>query len=300
MLCSCCINTYKRPELLKKLILSLENQELDSDINLEIIVVDNDNEKQAESVINELQQNSRHQIKYFNQPIKNISLTRNKAVAEATGKLIFFIDDDGYADKNWITESIKCLRKYDADAVFGKVVPYFEQGVDKWLKDGPFFKRIFQKTGEISKFKRTGNCVIKAEMIKSLIHPFDPIFGLTGGEDVNLFTKLEKKGAKFIFCAEAIVFDFVPLERANLRWLTRRSFRAGITYTDGIISISEFKLGRIVFELMKGILYLLISIILVIITFYSKLYRIQWFLKIISNLGHIAAVFNMRYQEYKD
>ena len=299
MICSICIATYKRPELLKKLLESLYAQKISDEITIEIIVVDNDLDKTAGNVCNSFSNTKNIEIYYLTQPKKNISLTRNKAVHKASGEYLLFIDDDGYADHNWISELLKSLKKFNADAVFGTVIPYFEDGIPEWIKNSHFFKRIIQKTGESSKFLRTTNCIVKSKLIKSLNGPFDPEYGLSGGEDGILFGKLAIQGAKLIFCAEAIVYDFVPRERANLRYLTKRTFRIGITYTKRIISTSNYKIAIRLPLLIKGIIYTLISILLFLLCSPIKLWRSHWYLKIVSNLGHIAGVFNIRYEIYK-
>lgn len=299
MACSICIATYKRPELLKKLLESLLTQNLPDDVNVEVIVVDNDVNETAKNICNEFMNNNTLNIHYSVQPEKNISLTRNQAVKNSTGEYILFIDDDGYADDNWILELLKCLKTFNADAVFGTVIPYFEEGIPDWIEESHFFKRTIQTSGETSKFTRTGNCLIKSNLIKSVEGPFDPDYGLTGGEDGILFGRLAIKGAKFVFCSEAIVHDYVPKERANLKYLTKRTFRIGITHTKRMIISSKFKLITRFYLFIKGVLYSLISILLFLFCSPIKLWRSHWYLKIISNLGRIAGVFNLQYQIYK-
>ena len=108
MNCSCCINTYKRPKLLKKLLKSLAEQNLAEETKLEIIAVDNGPDQLGKNIVNEFQKRYNIPIYYFVQPEKNISLTRNLAVKNAKGDFVFFIDDDGYADKDWISNMLKC------------------------------------------------------------------------------------------------------------------------------------------------------------------------------------------------
>ncbi len=102
MLCSICIATFKRPKLLDKLLESLVTQNIRSDLNLEIIVVDNDNNKSAELILKNYIDQYNIIFKYLIEPIKNISLARNKGVANAKGEYILFIDDDEIASPNWI------------------------------------------------------------------------------------------------------------------------------------------------------------------------------------------------------
>ena len=69
MLCSICVATYKRPFLLEKLLNSLYLQNLPQDINIEIIVVDNDIDKSAISIVCKFNNSDRIKISYYNQPV---------------------------------------------------------------------------------------------------------------------------------------------------------------------------------------------------------------------------------------
>lgn len=295
---SCCVNTFKRPDLLKKLLVSLNNQILENGWMLEVIVVDNDSNKTGHESVLDFQKNHPLKVKYFSQEIKNISLTRNKAVNEASGDYIFFIDDDGIADEKWIKNMLSCLDKYNADGVFGTVIPFFDDDAPKWVKKSPFFTRLVQKTGEPSKYFRTGNCLIKAEWLNKEEGPFDPSFGLTGGEDSALFRKLKSKGAKLVFCSEGIVYDYFPNDRANLPWLVKRFFRTGITTIQGKINKSKFKLLARIFYFFRSLLFLTCCIILLILTLPSNYYRHFWLVKSASYTGHLMAVFNLKYDGY--
>lgn len=296
---SCCINTYKRPELLKKLLISLINQKLDDDITFEIIVVDNDPLKQGEYVVNEMLNDTNVEIRYYTQPEKNIALTRNVAVHNAKYEYICFIDDDEYADPLWLSKLINCLIKYQADGVFGSVIPYFNEGTSDWIKGIEFFYKPSESTGEFPKFTRTSNCLIKTKIIKSIDGPFDLNYGLTGGSDTHLFTTLLQKGVKYVSCKEAIVYDFIPPERANVKWLIQRSFRTGNSYTRRVIEFSKNKFAIKVKLFFRAIVFISISLFFMIPNLPSRKRFINWTLKLIGNIGHLMAIFNFHYVEYK-
>lgn len=296
---SCCVNTYKRPELLKKLLISLINQKLEDDINFEIIVVDNDPLKQGEPVVKEILSNNDFQIRYFTQPEKNIALTRNVAVHYAKYKNICFIDDDEYADPLWMSSLVNCSIKYQADAVFGSVIPYFSEATPNWLKEVELFQKHIGVTGEIAKFTQTANCLIKTGTIRSIEEPFDLNYGLTGGSDTHLFKSLLAQNAKYVYCKEAIVYDFIPPERANVKWLLHRSFRTGNSYTRRVIEFAENKFTTRIKLLLRAMLFSLISLLFMIINLPSKKRFIKWTLKLTGNLGHLTAIFNIHYVEYK-
>lgn len=299
MKCSVCINTYKRPDLLKKLLISLINQKLEDDNTFEIIVVDNDPLKLGELVVKEILSNTNFQIRYFTQPEKNIALTRNVAVHQAKYEYICFIDDDEYADPHWLTKLINCLVKYNADAVFGSVLPYFNEETPNWIKEIQFFYKSSASTGEFPKFVRTSNCIVKTNILKSIDGPFDLNYGLTGGSDTHLFTTLLQKRVKYVACKEAIVYDFIPPERANLKWLIQRSFRTGNSYTRRVIEFAQHKFAIKVKLFFRAIVFLSISFFFMILNLHSRKRFINWSLKFTSNLGHLMAIFNHHYVEYK-
>jgi succinoglycan biosynthesis protein ExoM len=58
---------------------------------------------------------------------------------------------------------------------------------------------------------------------------FDSRLGRTGGEDTLYFNQLLVRGSRFVWCAEAIAWEFVPPERLGLRYALLRAFRGGQT-----------------------------------------------------------------------
>src|SRR5215475_8987660 len=82
-----CVCTYRRPVLLRRLLLELQKQETGGLFDYSIIVVDNDDQRSAEDTVNEVKASSRVPIVYCNEPRQNIARARNKAVEVANGEL---------------------------------------------------------------------------------------------------------------------------------------------------------------------------------------------------------------------
>lgn len=299
MLISVCIATYKRPELLKKLLQSLAEQELNFDLEIEAIVVDNDRELTAREIVKNFNSTEKIKFIYFSQPEKNISLTRNVAVNNAKGEYLLFIDDDEFADKKWISSLINCVKKYKADGAFGRVLSYFCEDTPEWKRKSFFFNRPASPSGTTAAFTRTTNSIVKASLVKSVEGPFDPEYGITGGEDTQLFGALKKQGAKFVNCYEAVTMEYIPPERTKLLWLLRRAFRLGNNFTRRSVELAKNKKFLVASKhLVKGFFYEVSSILLVVINIFSKARSFHWILKAAANLGKIAAVFGYQYKEY--
>lgn len=225
--CSVCIATFKRPELLRQLIQSLFDQKEIKDIVLEIVVVDNDVQKSAEQIVAEFSDTHSINISYYSQPIQNISLTRNMALEKSSGQYFAVIDDDETADQYWIRNLIDALVKYNADAVFGYVIPVFEPNLAQWKKQREIYFLPVGKTGDRPLFHYTTNCLVKADKVKKFDLRFDPKYGLTGGEDSVFFDLLSKYEATYVVCKEAISYEVVPRYRTELKFICKRYFQKG-------------------------------------------------------------------------
>src|SRR5207253_1180482 len=64
---------------------------------------------------------------------------------------------------------------------------------------------------------------------------FDPALGRQGGEDDDFFYRLTDSGGTIGYAADALAYEAVPPQRASLRWLLRRSFRAGQTHAARLV-----------------------------------------------------------------
>lgn len=226
---SICICTYKRPYLLNKLLLSLFEQKNPKLYEFNVIVVDNDFERSAKKVVDFVRTISPVEIKYFNEPNKNISLARNMAIKNADGDLLAFLDDDELPDNLWLTNLVKCYLTHDCDGVLGPIIPKFSVHPPTWVLQAKLFDRPNPLSGTTisEKDMRTGNVLLNRNLFKALPNPFSPDLGLTGGEDVEFFEKMTKYGYKFIWCQEAKVFEIISIERFSLRYHLKKAIRRG-------------------------------------------------------------------------
>jgi hypothetical protein len=77
---------------------------------------------------------------------------------------------------------------------------------------------------------------IRRQAFLTVPEGFNPKYGHVGsklgpGGDVYILEHLRKMG-KLFFCAEAIVWHFVPKEMTSPKYLTRRAFKDGYTSVD--------------------------------------------------------------------
>ncbi len=108
--------TRNRQNYLKRCLNSLVNQTKNP---LEVIVVDNGSKDQTKRVVNTFK--DKLPLRYTYEKKIGIPYARNRALEEARGKILAFLDDDCEADKHWLEEMLKAHRNYpDIAAVQGQ------------------------------------------------------------------------------------------------------------------------------------------------------------------------------------
>lgn len=224
-----CICTFKRPEMLQRLLATLEGQQTDGKFSYSAVVVDNDANRSALETIALFQKSHALPVTYLVEPEQNIARARNKAVDNATGDFIAFIDDDEFPEDRWLLQMLNTLKGSGAAGVLGPVRPHFEKGCPKWIIRSGLCDRKSHTTGTImrSADTRTGNVLISREIFKDTSNRFDPAFGRSGGEDVRFFEYVMQKGHTFLWSNEALVYETVPHERWSASFYLRRAVRKG-------------------------------------------------------------------------
>lgn len=222
-----CICTYKRPLLLKKLLEALARQETEELFTHSVVVVDNDVLRSGESVVRDFSATAQFEVKYCVEARQSIALSRNKAVENASGEFISFIDDDEFPPSFWLLTLFKTLQEHKVDGVLGPVKPSFDERAPRWVVKGGFYDRPTYPTGfVIDRAKgRTGNVLLKRSIFSASEQPFRPEFRT--GEDQDFFGRMIEKGHVFIWCDEAVAFESVPESRWKRRFMLRRALLQG-------------------------------------------------------------------------
>ena len=228
---SVCICTLKRPELLSRTLASLENQQTDGLFTYAVVVADNDCRQSAEEVVAAFSSATPMPVTYCVEPQQNIALARNKAIENATGDFIAFIDDDEFPASDWLLNLFKTCKSYGVDGVLGPVKPYFEAEPPRWVKKGGFFERPCYATGHKVSWGicRTGNVLFRKSILDGIEEVFRPQFN-TAGEDVDFFRRFMTDGCTFIWCNEAVAYEVVPAWRCTRVYLLKRALLRGSNF----------------------------------------------------------------------
>jgi succinoglycan biosynthesis protein ExoM len=225
----------------------LEVQQTGELFNYSVVIVDNDRDESARQIVEHYAAQAKIVTKYYVEPEQNIALARNKAVENAEGDFIAFIDDDEFPDGDWLLNLFKAFHQYHADGVLGPVRPYFEIDPPPWIVKGKLCERESFQSGTIlfdASQTRTGNVLISKQVFENEENYFDARFGKTGGEDCDFFRRMIRRGGLLVWCNEARVNEFVPAERLRRSYLVKRELLAGWAYANSrgsFFAIDVFK-----------------------------------------------------------
>lgn len=225
---SICVCSYKRPEMLRKLLSELRGLETCDGFTFSVVISDNDPAESARPVVDDVLSNYPVFIDYVTEPRRSISFARNTALAKATGDAIAFIDDDEWPEADWLINHVSALKRPGVSGVLGPVRPYFDQSPPAWVIRGRFCERPEHETGFVMPWHgcRTGNVLFRREILDGVDPVFLPEFG-TAGSDVNFFWRMMQNGHRFIWCNEAVVHEVVPPSRWRRRFMLSRALLRG-------------------------------------------------------------------------
>jgi glycosyltransferase involved in cell wall biosynthesis len=193
-----------------------------------IILADNDRTGSAQPVIEEMRERIPTTLTYCIEPVQNIALARNAALQHAGTDYVAFIDDDEFPAPGWLITLFTACHVYDAAGILGPVRPFFDEPPPDWLVRSRLCDRTEYATGSVLGWKqtRTGNVLFRRALIDSLQSPFRPEFG-NGGEDQDFFRRMMDLGHRFVWCNEAVVYEYVPPNRRTRTYYFRRALLRG-------------------------------------------------------------------------
>jgi hypothetical protein len=92
---------------------------------------------------------------------------------------------------------------------------------------GNFYRRPPRRTGLVVDWRkgRTGNLLLKRDMLAGDEQPFRVQFRT--GEDQDFFRRMIGEGRTFIWCSEAVTYEFIPRARCTRSFMWRRALLRG-------------------------------------------------------------------------
>lgn len=223
-----CVCTYRRPELLARLLNKLAEQSSQGLFAHDVVIADDDPAQSARLIVEAFAARTSLPVVYCSDPRQNIALARNNALRHAKGDYVAFIDDDEFPEPDWLLRLLRACEQFGAAGILGPVRPHFDAAPPAWLVKGRFCDRPEHPTGLVMRGEesRTGNVLFRRAIVVGTDAPFRADLG-SGGEDKDFFMRMVQQGHVFRWCNEAIVHETVAPERWTRSYYLRRALLRG-------------------------------------------------------------------------
>ncbi len=296
------ITTYKRPNMLERLLRAIEKCETDADV--QVLIADNDPiARDGISVIKKLiAAGYRFPLEGIVVEKQGLTYPRN-AILEAgySDPAIDFIammDDDQWPEPDWLDVLLKVQKETKADIVGAAVWPEFEVRPPKWAMQCKIYTQDTTTTGIVDMLRGNGGILLSRSFLNSLTPPwYDDEFAMSGGEDVDLFMRMRASGGQFARAAGAVIHETFPASRITLRWALARAYRCGNTDMRAMLRY-RCDAADFIKEYTKIIAAFVVSPAAFILFIWSPGRRVDALCKLWRAVGKVAALQGSRYDEY--
>lgn len=228
------IITCNRPDGLTRLLHSLAKLEFpDAAPSIEILVVDNDPDGAARTVVEAVSADIPFPVRYEIEKRRGIPHARNAVVdhADPETDFIAYIDDDETVDPDWLAALLAVQAKTNADVVTGPAIAKLPDDAPDWMAHSGAFDLVRYRTGEERPFAFTHNVLTRRSVFDALDTMFDTRMNACGGSDTHFYRRVREAGFTIVWADDAIAHEWVPPGRTNTAWLLRRALRIGGTDT---------------------------------------------------------------------
>jgi len=279
-----CICTCGRPVLLARLLRELARQETEGRFTFSVVVADNDAAQSGRETVEQAAKQYPVDLLYVVEPERNIALARNRALSQAQGDFLAFIDDDEFPVSRWLLELFQAGEAQQVSGVLGPVKPHFEERPPSWVLKGGFYVRQSHPTGFLMPWQecRTGNVLIRRSILEASEPPFRPEFG-TGGEDQDFFRRMIQKGHRFIWCDEAVAYEVVPSSRWSRRFMLNRALLRGR-------NSFRHRKGRLVNLLKSAVAVPAYTLVLPVLLLAGQHLFMKYLVKLTDHFGRLLAL----------
>ena len=238
--------TAKRPKMLSATLEGLVKLLIPEGGTLSIAVIENDSTSRSLSVVEEIRKSSPIPVTYYLEPNIGIPQARNRSIEAAIAEnadWIAMIDDDEYADPDWLLQLYSGCIRFDADVATGPVWQVSEVTPPHWWKPVANSRKV---TGELRRDAYTNNVLFHSRLVarEGLGLRFDSRFTF-GADDIDFFRRAYEKGVRIVCVAEAKVVETVPASRLVLsRYLKRNNMVAASNSFCGVMHDGRAKTLR--------------------------------------------------------
>ena len=204
----------------------------------EVVVVNNNSTDGTADMLERFDWTSPVAFRTFNELKQGLSHARNRAIEEANGQFILFLDDDVYAKPEFLSQWVANLKAHPhLTGAGGRIVVHFDGKEPRWFP--PILHSILGHHfpyGKAQKYRRGayplgGHMLIKMDWFHER-GAFNPLLGrngkvLGGGEEKDVFTKMKSDDVEVWFFPESVLRHRIGTSRLSREYVMRQAFGMG-------------------------------------------------------------------------
>ena len=242
--------TYNRAHYLSDTLTHLLRQDLSYN-KFEVIVINNNSTDDTENICTQFTQNNpSFPFVYLVETAQGLSYARNLGIKEAQGDVVTFIDDDAFAQPDFVKNiEVHFTTHPQTIAIGGKIIPKYEEETPPWMSKHLLPLVAALDMGEevkhfpIGKFPIGANMSFRKEVFTTF-GEFNINLGrksniLEGSEEKDLFFRLMKSDSNIIYLPQAIVHHIIPAKRVSFSYIKDQAI--GIGKSESIRTLQQGK-----------------------------------------------------------
>ena len=233
---SIAICTYNNAGKVRTVLESLRGLICPPTLEYEVLVVDNNSSDETKAVVERCQEVWGQRLRYVFEGTQGLSHARNRALKEAAGDIVSYVDDDVSVDPGWLSAVAAAFEQYAAAVVGGRSYLIYPSERPAWLPEEYEFLLSKLDYGDqaivgVDKDLFGLNFSVRKELALG-VGGFDTSLGrrgnsLASGEESDLLKRIRARGGLAVYEPGAVVGHVVSAERVTIRWFLKRLFAAG-------------------------------------------------------------------------
>ncbi len=236
------IQTYNHAEGLRSALGSLSGLGCPVGLDYEVLVVDNNSTDGTAGVIEEYRGVLGSRLRATFEPCQGLSAARNRALAEARGEVICFLDDDALADPGWLAGHASAYRADERVAAVGGRIelqwpagwvrpPWLAPELEGYLSGLDLGSEPRVMTYPC--YPYGCNMSVRRDVARRVggfstrLGRHGP--GLQSNEEKLFFLQIHRLGGRVVYTPDALVRHVVPAQRLSKGFFLRRAWAQGLS-----------------------------------------------------------------------
>lgn len=217
------ICTYNGEARIGQVLDRIRSQTGTESIAWEVLVIDNNSRDRTKQVVL-----SYPEVRYCFEAEQGLAFARSRAVREAQGKWVAFLDDDTLPDENWVAQAYRFAQNHTEIGAFGgQIHAEYEVEPPAGIKQLAPYLAIVERGSRAHRYDRVlppgAGLVVQRQVWLDAVPKRLVLVGRTttamlASEDIEAILHIQKSGREIWYNPDMHLYHQIP------RWRTERSY----------------------------------------------------------------------------